>query len=184
MLFFSNSRPKYTSSSNRLNTDDKLINTSSVIKDIYIRPCISLIRDHIQYICLKSVLYTCFYFGGWKRFVFESKLMTEIISCFEMTNFRVLDTLAIYSNISKIRLLIQITLYKNAQNTNGYIKEQAFLSRGSNKLYSSHQEKKEGTSMWNVWVLWVFVLPHAVNFIMKTEGDRRQTALRFLNHLN
>ena len=38
------------------------------------------------------------------------------------------------------------TLYKR-QNTNGYIKEQAILSRGSNKLYSSHQEKKEGTSM-------------------------------------
>ena len=32
-----------------------------------------------------------------------------------MTNFRVLDTLAIYSNISKIRLLIQITLYKNTR---------------------------------------------------------------------
>ena len=41
--------------------------------------------------------------------------MTEIVSCFEMTNFRALDTLAIYSNISKIRLLIQITLYKNAR---------------------------------------------------------------------
>ena len=34
------------------------------------------------------------------------------------------------------------TLYKQ-QNTNGSIKEQPFLSRGSEKLYSSHQEKKQ-----------------------------------------
>ena len=33
------------------------------------------------------------------------------------------------------------------QNTNGSIKEQPFLRRGSKKLYSSHQEKKKGTSM-------------------------------------
>ena len=38
MLFFSNPGPKYTPSSNRLNTGDKLIITSSVIKDVYIRP--------------------------------------------------------------------------------------------------------------------------------------------------
>ena len=30
-----------------------------------------------------------------------------------------------------------------SQNTNGSIKEQLFLSRGSNKLYSSHREKKK-----------------------------------------
>ena len=31
--------------------------------------------------------------------------------------------------------------------TNGYIKQQQFLNSGSNKLYCSHREKKEGTSM-------------------------------------
>ena len=31
------------------------------------------------------------------------------------------------------------------------------LTVSHNKLYSSHQEKKEGTSMWNAWAFWVFV---------------------------
>ena len=34
---------------------------------------------------------------------------------YEMTNFRALDTLAIYSNIFKIKLLMQITLGKDAR---------------------------------------------------------------------
>ena len=38
------------------------------------------------------------------------------------------------------------TLQKR-QYTNGSIKEQQFLNRESNKLYCSHREKKEGTSM-------------------------------------
>ena len=73
--------------------------------------------------------------------------MAEKISCFEMNtmfrNFRALNTFSTYLNIFKIRVLIQIT----RQNTNGSIKEQPFLRRGSKKLYSSHQEKKKGTSM-------------------------------------
>ena len=78
---------------------------------------------------------------------FESKLVIEKISCFKMTNFLALDTFIIYSNPNK-GINSNNTLQKR-QNTNGFIKEQAqlFLSRGSNKLYSSHQEKKEGTSM-------------------------------------
>ena len=48
MLFFSNPGPKYTPSSNRLNTGDKLIITSSVIKDVYIRPYFSLIKYHMR----------------------------------------------------------------------------------------------------------------------------------------
>ena len=40
--------------------------------------------------------------------------MTKKISCFIMTNFHALDTFIIYSNISKTRLLIQITLCRNA----------------------------------------------------------------------
>ena len=48
MLFFSsNPGPKFTPSSNRLDTSEKLIITSSVTKDVYIRPCISLIRHHM-----------------------------------------------------------------------------------------------------------------------------------------
>ena len=40
--------------------------------------------------------------------------MAEKISCFEMTNFQVLETLTVYSNSSKIRMLIQIKLCRNA----------------------------------------------------------------------
>ena len=38
------------------------------------------------------------------------------------------------------------TLWKR-QYTNGSIKEQQFLNRGSNKLHCLRREKKEGTSM-------------------------------------
>ena len=41
------------------------------------------------------------------------------------------------------------------------------------KNYSSHREKKEGTSVWNAWVLLVFVLLHDSNFIMETEDAYR-----------
>ena len=41
--------------------------------------------------------------------------MAEKVSCFEMTNFQALDALTIYSNISRISLLIQITLCRNAR---------------------------------------------------------------------
>ena len=55
MLFFSNPGPKFTPSSNRLDTGEKLIITSSVTKDVYIRPCISLIRHHMQIYVLSLV---------------------------------------------------------------------------------------------------------------------------------
>ena len=60
------------------------------------------------------------------------------------------------------------------QYTNGPSKEQPFLKRGSNILYSSRQKKKEGTSMWNARVLWVVLLLHASNFIMETEDNSIQ----------
>ena len=103
MLFFSNPGPKYTPTSNRLNIGEKLIITSSVTKDVYIRPCISLIKLHMQ-------IYT--YIQVWLPLVwwleaefFESRLMAANILCFEMTK----------KAISKIRLLIQITLCRNVR---------------------------------------------------------------------
>ena len=41
--------------------------------------------------------------------------MAEKVSCFEMKNFWALNTLAIYFNMSKIRVLIQITICRNAE---------------------------------------------------------------------
>ena len=67
------------------------------------------------------------------------------------------------------------TLLKH-QYTNGSIKEQQFLNRGSNKLHCSHWEKKEGTRMWNTWVLCVLVL--------FDHGNWREVGLRLPHHLN
>ena len=93
--------------------------------------------------------------------VFRIKIGDEKISCFEITNFQALDTFLIYLNPKK-----------------GYWEQaQPFLSRGSNKLNSSHREKKEGTSMWNTWVPWVFALPYATNFVMETENNSIQRQL-------
>ena len=41
--------------------------------------------------------------------------MAEKILCFEMLNFRALNTLTSYLNISKIRVLIKMTLRRNAR---------------------------------------------------------------------
>ena len=65
------------------------------------------------------------------------------------------------------------TLLKH-QHKNGSIKQ--FLNRGSNKFYCSHREKKEGTSMWNAWVLCVFVPFSHRNW--------RQAGLQLLYHLS
>ena len=84
-----------------------------------------------------------------------------------MKNFQLLGTFVIYLNFSKIRLLIQIVPCRICRIQKGSIKEQPFLGRGGNKLYSSHGEKKEGSIMWNACVLWVFVLPHAFIYKLK-----------------
>ena len=46
---------------------------------------------------------------------FLNQMMPEKILCFEMKNFRALNTLTSYLNISKIRVLIQIALCRNAR---------------------------------------------------------------------
>ena len=58
MMFLSKPEPKYAPSSNRLNTDDKLIIVSSVTKDVYISACVSLIKYHMQvYTSYLSLIY-------------------------------------------------------------------------------------------------------------------------------
>ena len=58
---------------------------------------------------------------------FELNLVAGKISCFEMTNLWVLDALKTYSNISKIRLLIQ-TLCRNARTQMDLSKNNHFLT--------------------------------------------------------
>ena len=97
--------------------------------------------------------------------------MAEKISCFKMTKFHSLNTLKSYLNFSKIRVLIQIALCRNAR-------IQMNLSKNEAKNYTPCTEKrKKGTSMWNAWVLWVFALLHASKFIMETEDNSMQRQL-------
>ena len=136
MLFFSYPWPKCTPSSNRLNTGDKLTITSSVTKDVYIRPCISLIRYHMQIYVLSLVQLPLLWWL--KTQFFESKLVAEKISCFEMTNFQALNTLTIYSNISRISLLIQITLCRNARIQMDISKKNRFSAEKAINYFPSH----------------------------------------------
>ena len=147
-----------------MNTSNKLTFTSSVTTDVYIRPCILLIRYHMQ-IYTSEVWFNYLYFGGWNQF-FESKLLAAKISSFEMTNFQALETLTIYSNISKIIPLIQITLCRNARIQTDISRKNRFSAEKAINCFPSHWEKKKGTNTWNAWVLRVFLLSHVSNFLM------------------
>ena len=59
-----------------------------------------------------------------------------------MTNFQALDTLTIYSNISKIRLLIQISLCRNAKIQMDISKKNRFSAEKAMSYFPSHREKK------------------------------------------
>ena len=74
--------------------------------------------------------------------------MAEKISCFEMTNFRALNTFTSYLNISKIRILIQIKICRNARIQMDLSKNNRFSAEEA-KHYTPRTEKREkGTSMW------------------------------------
>ena len=94
-----------------------------------------------------------------------------------MTNFQALNTLTIYSNISRISLLIQITLCRNARIQMDISKKNRFSAEKAINYFPSHWEKKKGTNMWNAWVLRVFLLSHASNFINRTKDNSIQRQL-------
>ena len=91
-----------------------------------------------------------------------------------MTNFQALNTLTIYSNISRISLLIQITLCRNARIQMDISKKNRFSAEKAINYFPSHWEKKKGTNMWNAWVLRVFLLSHASSFLIETEDNSIQ----------
>ena len=68
--------------------------------------------------------------------------MDEKISCFEMKNFWALNTLAIYFNIFKIRVLIQITICRNARIQMVLSKNNRFLAEEA-KQYIPRTEKRK-----------------------------------------
>ena len=81
--------------------------------------------------------------------------MAEKISCFEMKNFWVLNTLTSYLNISKIRILIQITLCGNVR-----IQMDPSKNNWKQKILLLALRKERRYSILNTWVLLVFVLLH------------------------
>ena len=68
--------------------------------------------------------------------------MAEKISCFEMKNSRALNTLTSYLNISKIRVLIQITLCRNARIQMDLSKNNCFSAEEA-KYYIPGTEKRQ-----------------------------------------
>ena len=170
MLFFSYSWPKCTLSSNHLNTGDKLTITSSETKDVYIRHCILLIMYYMQ-IYASSVWFNYLYFGGnqdwWLKRFHVSKWQIS----------RLWTPLQFILIFSKIRLLIQITLCRNARIQMNISKKNLFSAEKAINYFPSHWEKKRSTNMWNTWVILVCLLSHASNFLMETEDNSIQKQL-------
>ena len=81
--------------------------------------------------------------------------MAEKISCFEMKYFWVLNTLTSYLNIFKIRILIQITLCRSVR-----IQMDPSKNNWKQKILLLAPRKERRYSIWNAWVLLVFVLLH------------------------
>ena len=102
-------------------------------------PCISLIRYHMQIYVLSLVQLPLLWWL--KTQFFESKLVAEKISYFEMANFRLWTPLQFILIFP--RLLIQINTLQKRQNTNGYVKEEPFLSRESLNYFPRTEKRNK-----------------------------------------
>ena len=143
---------KYTLSSNRLNTVEKSIIVSSVTKNVYIRACISLISTKGSLYVLSLIYLPLLWWL--KRFHVMKWEFSGIWNPYNLSEY--FQNKEIDWN-KTLGTLVYKWIYQ----------QQTFLNTGSNELHSSHRKKEQGTSMWNAWVRWVFVLLHAYNFIMK-----------------
>ena len=97
-----------------------------------------------------------------------------------MTNLKALDTLTICCNISKIRLLIQISVCRHARIQMDISKKNCFSAGKAINYFPSLREKKSGTNMWNAWVFRIFLLSYASNFLMGTEDNSIQNSFTIL----
>ena len=88
-----------------------------------------------------SVWFVYLYFGGWKRSVFNQNLVAEKFSCFEMTNFRALDTLPFIGKFPKYGYfkflnrrwtLISFSIFFNSTTQINYNKK---IRKHTKKLY-------------------------------------------------
>ena len=109
--------------------------------------------------------------------------MAEKISCFKMKNFRALNTLASYLNISKIKVLIQITLCRNARIQMDLSKNNCFSAEEA-KNYIPHTEKRKKVPVYEMlefsWSLSSSMIP-ILSWKLKIHTE---AALRFLHHIN
>ena len=69
--------------------------------------------------------------------------MAEKISRFEMKNFRALSTLTSYLNISKIRVLIQTTLCRNARIQMDLLKNECFSAEEAENFIPRTEKRKK-----------------------------------------
>ena len=88
------------------------------------------------------------WFIAWIRacLIWWLEIVNEKISCFEMTNFWALGNLAIFSNISKIRISFQIKLCKTSVYEMDLSKSNLFSSEEAIN-YIPRTEKKGAASM-------------------------------------
>ena len=111
---------------------------------------------------------------------FESKLMAEKILCFEMTNFRALDTLYnLFRYFQNNRLLIQITLCGNARIQIDISKNNCFSAEQANSYIPRTEKTKKVSICEMLEIFWVFLLPHTSNFILETEENSIQRKLYY-----
>ena len=109
--------------------------------------------------------------------------MAEKILCFEMLNFRALNTLTSYLNISKIRVLIKMTLRRNARIQMDLSKNNCFSAEEA-KNYIPHTEKRKKVPVYEMlefsWSLSSSMIP-ILSWKLKMHTE---AALRFLHHLS
>ena len=142
-MLFSNPGPKYTQSSNRLNNGEKLIIASSVIKDVYIRPCISLIRHYMS-----KVWFIYLYFGCCKRIFFLIKICGWKDFMFRYDKFPGFGTpLIFFLECSPNKLFIQITLSRNARIQMDLSKNNRFSHQEATNYIPRIEKRKKGTSI-------------------------------------
>ena len=89
-----------------------------------------------------------------------------------MANLRASETLTIYPNIFKIRILIQIKLCENAGKQMDLSKKDSFSTQETINYIPHAKKRKESTNMLNTWVIWVFALLSASKYVKETEDNK------------
>ena len=109
--------------------------------------------------------------------------MTENISRFEMKNFRDLNTVTSYLNISKIRVLIQIKLCRNPRIQMDLSKNNCF-SADEVKNYIPRTEKRKKVPVYDMLEFSCSLSSPIIPILSWKLKMHTEAALRFLHHLS